>query len=159
MALKSAEGFMEKTLVTCIAALLCYGCERSSTISEPHDIPPLTQAPVVLIDGFGEKAPMLTSSTIIRVGTYYNFLPYDSLRVSFSATRLATELPFDEILVKIGPATYLRDSVYATQENVSLVVRVSDISKPVFCALTFRTNDPQTVLRLTDLRVIGWMSK
>ncbi len=147
-----------KTLVTCIAAVLCYGCGRAN-VSGPDDVRSFTSVQVVLIDSFSDETCTLTSSKIVRVGSYYNFLPYDSLRFSFSATRLSADVPFDEILLKIGPATCLRDSMVAMQKNVSLIVKVSDISKPAFCALTFRTSDPRTLIRLSDLRVVGWMSK
>jgi len=147
---------MDKIIVTCITALLCYGCERS-IVSGPDELRSATQVEVVVINGFGEDTCMLTSSVLIRVGSYYNFRPFDSLRVSFSATRMTTHLPFDEILVRIGPACYLRDSVRALQKNVSLSVQVCDIAKPTFCALTFLTRDSLTILRLSDLRVVGWM--
>ena len=145
---------MHKTLLMFAAAVLCLGCGRA-TVSSPDEN--LTSG--TLIDGFGNEPRVLTSSKIIRVGTYYDFSEYDSVRISFRATRLATDRPFDEILVKIGPSTYLRDSVFAILEHVSLTVSVSAISKPTFCALTFWTLDPLTVLELSDLRVVGWRSE
>lgn len=148
---------MQKVLVMFFAALLCYGCGRG-TGTGPEEIRSYQQVPGTLIDSFGEEPRTLTSAKVVRVGTYYDFSDYDSLRISFDATRLSTDRPFDEVLVKIGPTMYLRDTVYAIQENVSLGVKVSDIAKPAFCALTFWTLDPQTILKLSRLRVIGWTS-
>ncbi len=143
---------MEKIVVMFIAALLCLGCGKS-TVSSPDE----SVAPGTVIDGFGGEPVILTSSKVIRVGTYYDFSMYDSLRINFRAVRLSTDRSFDEILVKIGPTTYLPDTLYALQENVSLVVKVSTLAKPAFSALTFWTLNPQTVLELSDLHVVGWM--
>ena len=147
---------MKKTFVVCVAALLYYGCERS-IVSGPEEVRSATLIQVVVIDGFGDDTCMLTSSVMVRVGSYYNFRPFDSLRISFSATRMTTHLPFDEILVRIGPACYLRDSVRAMQKNVSLSVKVCDIAKPTFAALTFVTRDSLTILKISNLRVVGWL--
>lgn len=148
---------MNKTLVMFIVALLCCGCGRG-TGTGPDEIRSYQQVPGTLIDRFGEEPCTLTSQKVVRVGTYYDFSSYDSLRVSFNVTRMSTDRPFDEVLVKIGPSMYLPDTVYARKENVSVSVKVSDLAKPSFCALTFWTLDPQTVLQLSDLRVVGWMS-
>jgi len=150
---------MEKALVMCIASLLCCGCDRP-TVSGPDEIRSSGQVvQVVVIEGLGDDPGTLTSSTYIRIGTYFDFRPYDSLQISFNATRVTTQLPFDEIVVRIGPSQYLRDSVYATQEKVSLRVKVSAISKSQFCALTILTGDSRALLELSDLRVVGWMTR
>ena len=145
---------MEKTVVMFLAALLSLGCGKATVSSLDESV-----ASGTVIDGFGVEPVILTSSKLIRVGTYYDISMYDSLRISFSATRLSAERRFDEVLVRIGPTTNLRDTVYAIQENVSLRLKVSTISKPTFCAFTFWTADPQTVLELSDLRVVGWTSE
>lgn len=150
---------MEKTLVMFLAALVCSGCDRS-TVSGPDGVRSSTQVvQVVVIDGFGDNASTLTTSTYVRVGTYFDFSPFDSLRISFKATRLTAQLPFDEILIRIGPTCYIRDSVYATEKNVEFTVRADAISKRQFCALSFLTTDSRVLLKLSDLRVVGWMSK
>jgi hypothetical protein len=150
-------GLMGKTLVIVIAVLLCWGCGRGSATA-PDDVRSTTQAPGTLVSSFDEEPCVLTGSNVIRVGWYFDFSAYDSLVVTFNAARLSPERPFDEIIVKIGPATCLRDTLYATQEAVSLTVRVSDLGKPGNCALTFRAPDPLTLLRLSGLRVVGWKS-
>jgi hypothetical protein len=150
---------MEKTLVMCLATLLCIGCGRP-TVTGPDEVRASGQVvQVVLIDGFGEDPRTLTSTRYIRIGTYFDFRPYDSLQISFNATRVTSQLPFDEIMVRIGPSHYLRDSVYSTQENVSLRVKVPAVSKNQFCALTILTGDSTAFLQLSDLRVVGWMTK
>ena len=142
---------MDKPLLMMMAALLCLGCGRA-TGSGPEEV--VSSGTVAA--GFGNEPCILTSSNVVRVGTYYDFSIYDSLQISFSAARLSTDLPFDVILVKIGPATYLRDTLYAMEKNVSLGVNVSQISKPGFCALTFWTLDPLTVLKLQNLHIVAW---
>jgi hypothetical protein len=149
---------MQKALVMVIVAILFCGCEREN-VSGPEEIRSSTQVvQVVVVDGFGDIASMLTDSLSIRVGRYFDLSPYDSLLITFSAKRLVTQSPFDEILVRIGPAYYLRDSVYAAQENISLKVKASALSKRHYCALTFLTDDSRTHLQLSDLRVVGWMT-
>jgi hypothetical protein len=145
-------GCMDKPLLMVMAALLCWGCGRA-TGSGPDEV----VSSGTVVTGFGNEPRVLTSSQVVRVGSYYDFSMYDSLRISFSAARLSTDLPFDVVLVKIGPATYLRDTVYSAEKNVSLSVKVSQISKPGFCALTFWTFDPLTVLKLYNLHVEAWV--
>jgi hypothetical protein len=150
---------MTKTLVMCIPALLCFGCWRSD-ISGPDELRASGHVvQVVLVEGFSESAVVLTTSNIISLGAYYDFRPFDSLWISFGATRLTSQLPFDEIHVRVGPVHDLRDSLYSVQKNVLLRVKVSDISKPNYCSLTFWATDPRAVIQLTDLRVIGWMTQ
>jgi hypothetical protein len=149
---------MKKALVMVIVAILFCGCGREY-VSGPEEIRSSARVvQVVVVDGFGDIASMLTDSLSIRVGTYFDFSSYDSLLITFSVTRLATQSPFDEILVRIGPAYYLRDSVYAAQENISFKVKTSALSKRHYCALTLLTDDSLTHLQLSDLRVIGWMT-
>jgi len=146
---------MGKILLTFIGVLLCCGCGRG-TVSGPDQPQHSTQAPGVLISGFDEEPCVLAGANVIRVGWYYDFSAYDSLKISFNASRLSTEAPFDAIVVKIGPGTFLRDTVYAAQESISFSLRVSDLGKPANCAVTFRAPDPYSVLRLSGLRVVGW---
>jgi hypothetical protein len=149
---------MGKTLIMFIAALLCCGCGRG-TISEPGEVGSTAQSPQVVINGFSEEPCLLTDSRMIRVGWYYDFSNYDSIRITFSATRISTERPFDEILIKIGPATYLRDTVSTVQKQVQISVKVSTIAKSVSCAFVFWSLHPLTELSLSNLRVIGWSRK
>lgn len=146
---------MGKTLSMFIAALLCCGCGRG-TISEPGEVGSTAQAPQVVISGFSKEPCLLTGSKMVRVGWYYDLSLYDSIRITFDARRLSTERPFDEILIKIGPATYLRDTVSTVQKQVRISVKVSTISKYVSCAFVFWSLDPLTELSLSNLRVVGW---
>jgi hypothetical protein len=146
---------MKRTLVTILAGVAFFGCERPTEPAEVRAPSKIVQ--VVLVDGLGDHAGILTSVSHVRVGTYYDFRPYDSLQITFTATRLATETPFDEILVRIGPTYCLRDSVIAAEQDVTLRVTVSDIAKSQSCALSFLTFDSRALLQLSRLRVVGWM--
>ena len=149
---------MVKTLVIITAALFCFGCGRAD-LSGPDEVRTYVQVPGTVIDSFGEEPCRLTGANVVRVGWYYDFTPYDSLWISFDVTRLSTERAYDDVIVRIGPATSLRDTIFVAQGTVSLGVKVSQISKPGSCALTFRTSDPQSVLSLSKLRVVGWAAQ
>jgi hypothetical protein len=145
---------MKRMLVTLLAGATFFGCDRPT---EPAEVrPPLTAVQVVLVDGLGDHAGILTSASHVRVGTYYDLRPYDSLHISFTVTRLAAETPFDEILVRIGPTYCVRDSVVTAETDVTLRVTVTDIAKNQLCALSFLTLDSRALLQLSRLRVIGW---
>ena len=146
---------MKQLLITLIAGGAIVGCQRPTEPSEVRAPSQVVQ--VVLVDGFGDYAGILTSVSLVRVGTYYDFRPYDSLHITFTATRLAAETPFDEILVRIGPTYCVRDSVRTAEKDVTLRVTVTEISKNQYCALSFLTFDSRALLRLSRLRVIGWM--
>jgi hypothetical protein len=157
-AMSTVGGRMERMLALCTVALLCVGCQRG-TVTGVDDVHSSGRAiQVVVIEGFAEDAAMLTRSKLVRVGTYYDFHMYDSLWISLNVTRMTTSRAFDDVDLKLGPAYHQRDTVFAAQEDVKLIVKVSDISKPQFCALTFLTSDSLAVLRLSSLRVIGWMT-
>jgi hypothetical protein len=149
---------MERMLALCAVALVCVGCQRETAtgVDELHPSGRVVQ--VVVIEGFAEDEVMLTRSKLVRVGTYYDFHMYDSLWISLNVTRLTTGRASDDVDLKLGPAYHQKDTVFAPQEVVKLSVKVSDISKPQFCALTFLTSDSLASLRLTSLRVIGWMT-
>jgi hypothetical protein len=150
---------MKTTLLISLAALLLSGCERPG-ITGPDEVRAATRVvQVMVIDGFGDVSGLLTSSSLVRVGTYFDFRPYDSLAIIFKAERLSTESPFDEILVRVGPTFCLRDSLYAVENNLSRRVNIHSVSKSQFCALSFLTIDSRALLRLSDLKVVGWMTR
>jgi hypothetical protein len=140
-----------------IAALVWSGCERNlfTGVEDVEKAGQLQQ--VVVIDGFGDAGSTLTSEQLIRVGKYYDLSKFDSLWIRYTATRMNTDAPFDEVSIKIGPVHYLQDTLFAATNHVARSVRVSEISKAQWCAFSFITADARTVIRLTDLRVIGWM--
>jgi len=148
---------MIRNLVICSTILFLAGCDLS-TIS-PGAIGPVTTEPFVIIRGFGETDTVTVGTEGFRVGWYYDFSGYDSLRINFSAKRLAPGPAFDHILVKIGPACGLSDSLFAPQKDFSLFVKPSDIAKPHFAALTFFVPDAGVRVVLSQLRVIGWTSQ
>jgi hypothetical protein len=148
---------MIRNLVVCCMILFLAGCDLS-TIS-PGVIGPATTEPVEIIHGFAQIDTVTVGSEGFRVGWYYDFSSYDSLRINFSAKRLAPRPAFDHILVKIGPACYLSDSLFTLQKDFSLLVRRSDIAKPQFGALTFYVSDAGVRLLLWQLRVVGWSAQ
>jgi hypothetical protein len=150
---------MEKALFYGLAALFCCGCERPG-LTDPNEVRASTKVvQVVVIDGFGDISRMLSSTSLVRVGTYFDFSPYDSLRISYTVERLTNELAFDEILIRIGPTFCLRDTVYAAGIDVSHMVNMRLVSKNQFCAVSFIATDSRTILRLSGLHVVGWMTR
>jgi hypothetical protein len=157
-AMSTVGGRMQKILGLCAVVLLCVGCHRG-TVTGVDDVHAAGRAvQVVVLEGLTEDGVVLTRSKFVRIGSYYDFHLYDSLWISLNVTRMTTTRPFDDVDVKVGPAYHQKDTVFAAQENVMLRVKVSDISKPQFCALTFLTSDSLASLRLSGLRVIGWMT-
>lgn len=148
---------MIKNLVIFSAIFFLIGCDLSPFAPGPVGTVTVEQA--VIIRGFGEADTVTVGSEGFRVGWYYDFSGYDSLRINFSARRLDPGPGFDHILVKIGPACYLSDSLFALQQDFSLLVRRSDIAKPQFAALTFYVPDAGVRLLLWQLRVIGWSAQ
>lgn len=150
---------MKKTLALCLPLLLWLGC-REPIVTEPADLREAGQVvSETVIDGFGEELAPLTSSQLVRVGGYYDLSGYDSLWISFTATRVSSQLPFDEVWIKIGPAHYVREIVSTTRQQIFCSVNVPEISKSNFCAFQLLTTDSRTQLELSGLRVIGWMIK
>jgi hypothetical protein len=148
---------MIRNLVICSTILFLAGCDLSTI--NPGVISPATTEPVEIIHGFAQIDTVTVGSEGFRVGWYYDFTGYDSLRINFSAKRLALSPAFDHIFIKIGPAFGLSDSLFAPQKDFSLLVKQSDIAKPQFAALTFYVPDAGVRLLLSQLRVIGWTAQ
>jgi hypothetical protein len=148
---------MIRNLVICSTILFLAGCNLSPF--SPTAVAPATTQQDEIIRGFGATDSVIVGSDGYRVGWYYDFSGYDSLRINFSAKRLELGPGFDHILIRIGPACYLSDSLIALQQDFSLLVRRSDIAKPQFCALTFYVTDVGVRLLLWQLRVIGWAAQ
>jgi hypothetical protein len=148
---------MSKNIVLCLAISFLAGCRLSPFSSTV--VAPSTVQQDEIIRGFGATDSVIVGSEGYRVGWYYDFSGYDSLRINFSAKRLEPGPGFDHILVRIGPACYLSDSLIILQQDFSLLVRRSDIAKPQFAALTFYVTDVRVRLLLWQLRVTGWASQ
>jgi hypothetical protein len=148
---------MIRSLVLCSMILVLAGCSLSPFSHAV--VAPSAEQQDVIIRGFGETDAVTVGVEGFRVGGYYDFSGYDSLRISFSAKRLVFSRAFDHILVRIGLACYLSDSLSTTEKDFSLLVNRSDIAKPQFAALTFYVPDAGVHLLLSQLRVIGWTAQ
>jgi hypothetical protein len=152
---------MNHLVVFSVWLVAFYGCERPI-------IAPVTDAQSsggetaqkVVIEGFDEHdGSVVVGPGMVRVGWYYDFSPYDSLQINFSVKRLTSQPSADHIVVKIGPACCLQDSVSASQKEISLLVRRTDIAKYQNAALTFYLIESEASLSLSHLRVLGWTTR
>jgi hypothetical protein len=148
---------MSRNLVVCFTVFFLAGCSKSPFSSTV--VAPATAQQDEIIRGFDGNDSVVVGSEGYRVGWYHDFSGYDSLRINFSAKRLELGPGFDHILIRIGPACYLSDSLIALQQDFSLLVRRSDIAKPQFAALTFYVTDVGVRLLLWQLRIIGWAAQ
>lgn len=145
---------MQKLFFLSIASLLAAGCRPD--VNSPDAMGPSRVVQTVIIDGFGVIDPIVQGDRGLRVGLYYDFTPYDSLRINFVATRLTPGASHDHIVIKLGPVFYLRDSIASPQQSFTFLVRRQDLSKPAFSALTFFVPDSGVAMMLSSLRVVGW---
>ena len=145
---------MIRTFLMCFAFLALAGCARSSDI--PLADGPLVKNQTTIIDGFGTADTAIVGSPGYRVGGYYNFEPFDSITISFSAKRFVTWSAVDHFMIKVGPGYYVSDSLSSTQKSFSISVRPLDLAKPQYAALTFIVQETQTSFVLSQLRVVGW---
>jgi hypothetical protein len=148
---------MARNLSVCSTILFLVGCNLSPFSSST--VAPIAAQQDEIIRGFGETDSVVVGSEGFRVGRYHDFSGYDSLRINFSAKRLTPGPAFDHILIRIGPAWYVSDSLFTLQQDFSLLVRRSDIAKPHFAALTFYVPESGVRLLLWQLRVIGWTAQ
>lgn len=130
------------------------GCERLT--DAPLAPSPATAGQVLVIQGFGNADTVSVGNEGYRVGGYFDFKAYDSLRINFSAKRIVPGSAVDHILIKVGPACYFSDSLSGSQRDFSVLVIPAAIAKPQFAALTFFVPDAEAPLFLSQLRVIGW---
>jgi hypothetical protein len=148
---------MSRSLVVCCAFLFLAGCDLSPFSSEATG--PFDAQEEVIIQGFGEADTATVGRQGIRVGEYYDFSGYDSIRIRFTAKRLFLTPAFDHIQVTIGVHCRLSDSLLTAQKDVSLLVKTPDIVKPYCVALTFAVRDTGVHLFLSQLRVVGWLTQ
>ena len=113
----------------------------------------------MIISGFGNADTVSVGNAGYRVGWYFDFKDYDSLRINFSAKRLALGSAVDHILVKVGPSSYFSDSLSASQKDFSILIKPTDVVKSQFAALVFIVPDVEATLTLSRLRVIGWATR
>jgi hypothetical protein len=126
--------------------------------------PPLGVRPRLIRTSFGDQWACDADTASVgnegyRVGRYFDFKDYDRLRISFSAKRLAFGSAVDHILIKVGPACYISDSLSASQKDFSILVKPTAIVKSQFAALVFFVPDAEANLVLSKLCVIGWATR
>jgi hypothetical protein len=151
------EDHMSRSLVVCCAFLFLAGCDLSPFSSEATS--PFVAQQEVIIQGFGEADTATVGRQGIRVGEYYDFSGYDSIRISFTAKRLFLTPAFDHIQVTIGVHCRLSDSLLTAQKDISFLSKTPDIVKPYCVALTFTVPDTGVRLLLSRLRVVGWLTQ
>ena len=145
---------MTRALGLCAAIILLAGCRTS--INSPVDARAPRIVQVVIVDGVTAVDPIVEAERGYRVGWYYDFSPFDSIRIDFVATRLTPTSSHDHIVIKVGPAFYLRDSISIPEQGFSMLVMRRDLSKPAFSALVFFVSDPGAAIMISKLRVVGW---
>lgn len=148
---------MSKNLVVCFTFVFLAGCDLSPFSSEATG--PLEGQEELIIEGFGGADTATVGRKGIRVGGYYDFSGYDSVRISFTAKRLFLSPAFDHIEVTIGVHCRLSDSLLTAQKDVSLLAKTPDIVKPYCVALTLAVPDTGVRLLLSQLRVVGWLTQ
>ena len=146
---------MIRRLVSALVMCALIGCGRPATAPE-SSLPSGSTQPYVIFEAFTGNPAIAYGPGAVRAGGYFNFAEYDSIRISFSVTRLTPESTFDHVIVKIGPAWTVDVPLSALQQEYSILVKRSDLAKPNFAALVFLVPDPDVVLQFSRLRVIGW---
>jgi hypothetical protein len=147
---------MNKSLFPACLLLFCLSCERSPFAPEPP--PPSRIGQKVIVNGFDEGIDAYVDDQGCRVGKYFDFTPYDSLSITFSAQRYAAGQDIVPFSIKIGPGYYLRGSLADQKQEFAYSVPVSVLSKPRFAALTFLVPLSVPPLVLSNLRVVGWFT-
>ena len=145
---------MTRALGLCAAIILLAGCRTSINSPEDARAPRIVQ--VVIVDGMTAVDPIVEGERGYRVGWYYDFSPFDSIRIDFVATRLTPTASHDHIVIKVGPAFYLRDSISIPEQGFSMLVMRRDLAKPAFSALVFFVSDAGAAIMISKLRVVGW---
>jgi hypothetical protein len=148
-----------KAIVLCGTILFLGGCERLPDSPTAPVSVPAPAGQVLIIQGFGTADSARVGNEGYRVGWYFDFKDYDSLRINFSAKRLDLGSAVDHILIRVGPARCYDDSLSDPQKDFSILVRPSTIAKPQFAALVFFAPDAESTLLLSQLRVIGWATR
>jgi hypothetical protein len=135
------------------------GCDRSvgpdsASLNPKHQV---IAEPI--ITDFDEGPRLVSSQEGLRVGSYFDIRPYDSLQISFREKRISSVKTADRLLMRIGPAFYLCDTISSPEEEERFSVISSLISKRSFCAFSFMVPDSGVVFQLSELRVIGWKTE
>jgi hypothetical protein len=151
---RRVEGKMTRFLVFSVVILLFSGCERSTLVSDPGI--EIRAGNSLIVQGFNPIDTAIVGPEGYRVGGYYDLSPFDSVRIGFSAARLNSGDATSQIIVRVGPVNYFRDSLPGQQKDVSLSFSRAALAKPQSSALTFFAQDGDGPLILSHLRVVGW---
>jgi hypothetical protein len=147
------EGKMARFLLCFVAILAVPGCERSTLVSDADSA--IRAGNTMILQGFNPIDTAVVGPEGYRVGGYYDLSPFDSVRIEFSAARLNAGNAPSQIVVRVGPANYFRDSLVGQQKEVSISITRADLAKPQSSALTFFAPDGDGPLILARLRVVG----
>jgi hypothetical protein len=151
-----AEAKIGRAFVIAAAIVLAFGCERPTIGPETIGMERVEQ--VLVLSGFNPADTVIVGPEGYRVGLYHDFSPYDTLDIAFSALHLDSERLPAHLMIRVGPASYFRDTLDSPQKDVMIRVICADLPKPQFSALSFFSADPDTRILLAHLRVIGWRS-
>lgn len=141
----------------CCAILVLTGCERPTSPLVSIGSDPAIEE--LVFAGFGITDTVTVGTGGFRVGVYHNFSNYDSLRISFTAGRIAAVPGTGEVLVRVGPANTFSVALGLIPQEVSILVPTAVLAKPHSSALTFYARDPEAAVVLTHLRVTGWTTR
>ena len=145
---------MTRFLLFGVAILLALGCERSDLVSDTGI--EVRAGNTMILQGFNSIDTAIVGPEGYRVGGYYDLSPFDSVRIDFSAARLNSGDATTQIVVRVGPANYFRDSLIGQRKEVSIFITRAALAKPQSSALTFFAPDGDGPLILAHLRVHGW---
>lgn len=145
---------MNRALFPACLLLFCIGCEGSPFV--PESLPAPRAAQKVIVNGLDAGSDAYVDDQGLRVGWYFNFAPYDSLNITFTAERYTAGQETVPFSIKIGPAYRVRGFMTGQKQDFSFFVTVRDLAKPQSAALVFFVPDSVSPLVLSNLRVIGW---
>ena len=145
---------MTRFLIFPVVILVLAGCDRSTLVSDPGI--EIRAGNAMILQGFNPADTVVVGPEGYRVGGYYDLSLFDSVRIDFSASRLNSGGAASEIVVRVGPANYFRDSLVGQQKEVSISIMRAALAKPQSSALTFFAPDGDGPLILSHLRVVGW---
>lgn len=133
--------------------LISAGCGRSATAPDTGAPPPER---ILLLTGFNGADTVVVGPQGFRLGFYHDFSAYDSLLFTFFAEQLNPGAQSAHLSIRIGPVDYFRDTLLSLQKEVSIKVSCDELAKPHLSAIMFFAADPDGLLRLSRLRVLGW---
>jgi hypothetical protein len=145
---------MSRFLLFCAAILVALGCERATLVSDTDSV--IRVGGTLILQGFSATDTAVVGPEGYRVGGYYDFSPFDNIKIEFSAMRLNPGEGTSHILVRVGPVNYFSDSLLTHRKEVSIVINRTDLAKPQSSALTFFAPDGDGPLIVSHLRVNGW---